>query len=123
MTEEKFDSGALEGLFDLARTEKHVPSSDLIVRVLADADTEQAVCRVTSSKPSEARESRLAVVFRAIGGWPAIAGMATATVAGIWIGLSPPATLEDISSSILTGETDAYLSELLPGFDDFVAEG
>jgi hypothetical protein len=40
-------------------------------------------------------------LFDMLGGWPAVSGLAAATVAGIWVGVAPPASVESITASFL----------------------
>ena len=39
--------------------------------------------------------AQLRGVIAAIGGWPALGGLATASAAGLWIGLAPPSFIPD----------------------------
>ncbi|MEE2632667.1 MAG: hypothetical protein VX953_04125 [Pseudomonadota bacterium] len=39
--------------------------------------------------------AQLRGVIAAIGGWPAVGGLATASAAGLWIGLAPPSFIPD----------------------------
>lgn len=54
----------------------------LEVRIMADA---QAVADAATPPPSI-----WATIGALIGGWPAAAGLATAGVAGVWLGITPP---------------------------------
>ena len=88
----------LDGLADGAP----VASSDLMARVLADATAVQATFGAADVAEAPARAlSVWAQIGAALGGWPAISGLATATVAGVWIGVSPPAQLSTQVSPLL----------------------
>ena len=73
------------------------------------------------------RPGRLAQFFALLGGWPAVAGLATATVAGLWIGTTSPDMLyaqtglfESASSS---EASDLYLVDAFSAFDALPAGG
>lgn len=89
----------LDDLFATARRDAPPMSDNLMAAILQNAsdvqlerDQESAVL----SPPSEAGVVRLWRQFSAaIGGWPALGGLAAASVAGLWIGLAPPSFLPD----------------------------
>ena len=77
------------------------PDDALMARVLADA------ARVQDAPVQAApRPGIWAQISAALGGWPAMSGVALAGVAGLWVGMSPPAAIEDAAASIF-GVTDA----------------
>ncbi|MEO1238372.1 MAG: hypothetical protein AAFW64_01690 [Pseudomonadota bacterium] len=88
----------LETFFEAARATAPTPGADLTARVLADAAAAQPAppVSVRRAKPSW---------FGALGGWPALAGLVTATVAGVSIGVADPAYVGDLAFS---GFGDAY---------------
>ncbi len=104
-TMREFDEadGELDRLFDLARGVAPPVSDDLMARILADANAAVAVPvhppAVASPSPGGWRGW-----VEAIGGWPAMGGLALATVVGVVIGINPPSGLSSITSGIL-GET------------------
>ena len=105
----------LEEAFALARIEAARPvSGAFMARVLADAAGEAV--RPRPAQP-QARSGILRALFAALGGWPAVGGLATAGVAGFWFGLAPPAAVEDLGLWA-TGDLSAAL--LLP--DDYSAD-
>ena len=68
-----------------------------MARVLADAQATQAG---HAPVPQRKQASSYWQDFlRAIGGWPAMAGLATATVAGVWLGVSPPGVLPEATQT------------------------
>jgi hypothetical protein len=90
----------LDDLFAQARDTTPVPSDALMARVITDADAAQP-------RPVAASVTRPGVVARildAIGGWPAVSGLAMATVAGIWVGVAPPASVQDMTAAMMGDE-------------------
>lgn len=107
----------MEAYFDAARSETAAPSAELMARVLSDAHAVQAGLIAPPDKTTMRRPS-LRQAFRALGGWPAVAGLATATVAGVWIGATQPDAMTPYTSFL---QQDAALYQVdLPsgaGFD------
>ena len=87
MTEDHMKNKELDAYFHALKENAAEPSEALLARVLADAETAQP--RTIAPLPAESRPSFWQDFLRAIGGWPALAGLATATVAGVWIGGHP----------------------------------
>lgn len=93
----------LDDLFAQARAVPTPVPAGLIDRVLADAASVQA--SMAPEQEPLAQNIGLWPRFMAmIGGWPAVGGLAAATVAGIWIGVAPPASVEDFTAD-LAGDT------------------
>lgn len=111
MTKDHDDIRTLDDVFRAARDAPMEPSPELLARVLADAEAVGAALRPVRNQAGPPRADRLRDVFRALGGWPAMTGLAAATVAGIWIGLSPPAGLQ----AGLSAPDAAYIVDLAPG--------
>lgn len=108
----------LEGFFEAARRTAPEPSPDLLARVLADAARAQA-------RPQPPRPVRQAVgggtrvprwrqFVDALGGWPAMAGLVSAGVAGLWLGVNPPDALSVLPLSGF-GASDLGLGVMMPG--------
>lgn len=120
---EKFDDDMLDDLFAAARTDSRAtPSPDLLARVLQEAEGLQ----VAEPAPVVTqRRSLWSALVAAVGGWPALSGVAMAGVAGVWIGVAAGTTLmEDTLGLDIYGETaQSYLSDLddIYAFD-FTAE-
>lgn len=125
------DDHELEAFFKAARVETAAPSDALMAAILDDAAMQQARADVTSVPSpdilSVLGEDRRAGGFWAdlrasVGGWPALAGMATATIVGVWIGFAAPTRLEAISGGlVLSGDYSATdetyaLEDLAPGY-------
>ncbi|WP_108482650.1 hypothetical protein [Oceaniglobus ichthyenteri] len=109
----------LETLFAQARQAPPDLPDDLFARILADAETVDQARHKTVAKSGWWRE-----LGTMLGGWPSVAGLATAAVAGVWIGVAQPVGLNDftlIDDSETATEFD--LVDLMPGFDILAAEG
>ena len=104
----------LEHLFSLSRGSETAPSGELMSRILRDAQSVHED-RVAGSSSRSHRRSPVAAILDVIGGWPALAGMASAACIGLWIGVNPPKEMAEIGDSLLISETDAYLAEFLSG--------
>ncbi|WGW05598.1 hypothetical protein [Tropicibacter oceani] len=126
MTERKHDKPmtgpdlGLDAYFDAARADTPLPSGDFMARIEA-----QALAAMPAPVPA-ARTARgpglFAQLKQALGGWPAMAGLAAACAAGLWLGISPPA---GVSSFIGTdaAELDTLGVDPLSGFDLAMMEG
>jgi hypothetical protein len=82
----------LDDLFAQARAETPDPSQALVARVLADADTALLA-------PVQVQTGLFTRMLDMIGGWPAMGGLAAATIAGIWVGVAPPPSVEDFTAA------------------------
>ena len=89
----------LEDLFARAQKTDATPQDDLVARVLADADAVQTGLRSQPSRP--ASPGLWVRMLDVLGGWPAVSGLAAATVAGVWIGVAPPAPVADVTAAFL----------------------
>jgi hypothetical protein len=81
MREDRDGDAVLEALFAEARTRRDRPPAALVARVLADAE---------AARPGGRRLGRFAAIFGALGGWPTAAGLAAASVAGLFLGFAAP---------------------------------
>ncbi len=119
------EDAELDAFFEAARADRAVPSEALMAAILTDAMAQLPQPQKTSQntmKPqaSVAPRSFLKDLIAQIGGWPALAGMATATVAGVWLGMAQPNQLEILSGGvILSGSYSATeatyaLEDLVP---------
>ncbi len=116
------DSLDLELWFSASRKHTPDPSEDLLARVLSDAAMLQpeAPGIVTTAPEPEPRPSIWQQFTNAIGGWSGLAGLGTATVAGLWIGLSAPTTFTGLISGDTTfTEESAFDPTYLSDMDDY----
>ncbi|PRY24911.1 hypothetical protein CLV78_10284 [Aliiruegeria haliotis] len=113
----------LETFFKAARDVDGDPSADLMARVLADAYEEQPAPGPAVTAPAKApRRGWLSGAIEAMGGWPAMTGLAAATMAGVWIGYSPPLALETLSLDVLDSGYGLPLDGTLPAYDLLLAD-
>lgn len=132
------DDLALEAMFEEAREAVMLPSADLLAAIMADADSEIArrvskeAARRAAARPKE-NHPIVAAVVAALGGWRAVAGLATAGIVGLAIGFGAPATVTSLAtggysvsySDNLSAEVSSgnALDDLVPSFYDLAAEG
>jgi hypothetical protein len=86
--------GLLEAHFAAAR--QTTPPEALLARVLADAEAARPVAGGVRAGPGRRLSAPGGAFSRlraALGGWPALAGLAAATMAGLWIGVAAPSAL------------------------------
>jgi hypothetical protein len=110
------DHDDLDDFFGAARRVTPAPSDALMARVLADAMAAQAPVMVRVQRPGW-----LAQLRDALGGWPAVGGLATAGVVGLAVGIAAPAGLGDLTAALLGQPADGYLVDLMPELDFDIA--
>jgi len=123
------DDAALEAFFEAGRARAPEPGPDLMARIMADADAEidaraPIASPVATPAARRARNGFWAALVSGIGGWPAVASMATAAVAGVWLGFASPDQLNSLAGGLLptedaTSEAAYELEDLLPGYSGF----
>lgn len=101
----------LEDLFAAGRDEA-VPDAAFLARIEAAALAHQP-----QRDPTPARAGGFAAILRAIGGWRAAGGLATAAVVGLWIGVNDPGGL------LGNADTDVLFDGLAGGSNPFAADG
>jgi hypothetical protein len=88
------DRADLDNLFAAARGARPALPAHLSAAILADAAAQQPGCQ-----PGEAdrirRPARWRQLLNALGGWPAVGGLAMASATGLWLGLAPPSFVPD----------------------------
>ena len=94
-------------LSDLAATPVAPPDADFMARLIEDARAELPV----GFGAVEARLGWRGLVA-AIGGWPAVSGLAAAGLAGIWIGVAPPQVVDDMIAGLTGGAVSLELTGL-----------
>jgi hypothetical protein len=97
------ETGRLEAAFAKLRGDAPQPSDALLARVLADADAETAVRARAGDAPASRSpwHSRWRALAALLGGVQGIAGLATAALAGLWIGAFPPAPVIALEQALL----------------------
>lgn len=110
------DDKMLDATFGQMRAQDVMPSEGLMDRIMMDADTVLAANITPQPRPTQ---SFGAMILDVIGGWPSFGGLAAATVAGVWIGVSPPDALADVSAGFLgsTVEVPLFDTEIFAGLD------
>lgn len=91
MTKKYDDDFELDSLFEAARNTPQEPSPELLVTIQAQALQVQQSQQ--QNEPTPRSRHRIAEIFESLGGWPSLAGVSTAALAGIWIGMAPPETV------------------------------
>lgn len=110
---EQDDDAMLKDLFAAGQRQAPVPSEAFLERLVVDAEQvqpRQATARRDVSEPLWPR------LLSALGGWQGFGGLATATVAGFWIGYAGLADPDTLSGGLL-GPDEAV--ELLPTTEFF----
>jgi len=125
MTDKQYlDDATLEVLFAEAANVETVPTKALMARIVADADQVADVQDTMRNPPRPiARQNWFAGFLKGIGGWPAVGGLVTATMVGIWVGYAPPAALDGIAYTYLATDTGFDLGDLMPSYEAVIDEG
>lgn len=111
----------------LSDLRSHPPEADarLLARIVDDAQAVQS-SRTSVRAVVPAREPALRRWISALGGSVALAGLGTAAMAGLWIGIAQPASLIDVTdqlSAALGREAALDYVELFPDFTTLQIEG
>lgn len=117
------DDAALDAFFDAGRADAAPVSPRLMERVMADAMAEADARDLYAGARRAPSPGLWARALATIGGWPAAAGLVTATAAGIWIGAAQTDTLGDLAYGLVSGDAVYDYAELMPGLDALEAEG
>ena len=121
------DAG-LEAFFAAGRRESPIPSAALSARVLQGGLAEQQA-RLAAPRPlGRAAGGLVGRMLAAVGGWGAATGLASAALAGLWLGFAPPASVAGWADGVLSvaaGTRNAEVDQvdLLPSFDSYLTEG
>jgi hypothetical protein len=138
--DDMLNDDALGDLFAGAQSNPMLPSDALMSRILEDAHCEQqaqgAGVPNWATAQHETELTRQNPTFRQrllelLGGWSGATGLATATVAGLALGLGAPETVNTLAggswSAGTTAETAEVVSyaidDLVPSFYDLAIEG
>jgi predicted lipid-binding transport protein (Tim44 family) len=109
----------LEGLFSAARGAQAQPSPDLLARVLADAQSVQTTPAPAPARAKAPRGGLWSALVAVFGGSGALAGMATAMVAGLYLGFAQPMG-DGLLATVLGGDTATM--DMMPGIDALLEE-
>lgn len=114
----------LDDLFAVARGTVPQPSAALMARILADAVAEQPRPATRPVPRLVPVRFSLRALIAALGGMGAMAGLATAAVAGVWIGLTPPTVVDDLAATLWTVDEGDQV-DLFPDLEGLIddAEG
>ncbi|TCP41331.1 hypothetical protein [Rhodovulum marinum] len=121
MTDRQMNDTELEALFAAGRAVRATPSAALLARVMDDAMAETGARATPEPRPHGAPRGALAGLVAALGGWPALGGLATAGVVGIWIGYAAPGGLEAVTAAMLGSGYD--VTDMVPSLDTYLTEG
>lgn len=115
----------LDACFEALRAAREEPSPELLARVLADGYAEQDARAAVAPAAPAPRRGWLRNLIDMIGGWPALAGLATATLAGVWIGYNPPAAFDSLTLALLNESYgyDVGLSASILDLDEVQTDG
>ena len=100
------EMNALNDLFAQARAAEPMPDAALLARIMTDAvqtDQDRRPTALALWRPAQAN-GWFAALLANMGGWPAVGGLAMATVTGLWIGVAAPDSLSAMTAA-LWGET------------------
>ncbi len=111
---------ALDALLAEARAVQPTPAPDLTARILADAQAADLARHPPRAARKAPPTGGLRDVLAALGGWPALGGLSAATLAGLWIGIAPPAALDSVVAQLWG---DSVSVSLYPEDDLFGLEG
>ncbi|SIO57292.1 hypothetical protein SAMN05444722_3708 [Rhodovulum sp. ES.010] len=120
MTDRRLTDEDLETLFEAGRAARPAPPDALLARVMDDAITE-AGGRSAGVIGPVPRRGVLAGLVTGLGGWPALGGLATAGVVGLWIGYVAPGGIDTVRAAMLGGGYG--IADMMPSLDGYLAEG
>ena len=111
-------SDPLEAAFAAARAAAAAPApAALLARIEADARAElRPEPAPVPVRPRSAARGRWHDLMQALGGWPGIGGLATASAAGVWLGLAAPAALDALGLPGAAGIDDSAAETFADGY-------
>lgn len=112
--EKELNAEELDTLFAASDSEGVLPSVDLVARILADAEREQAVARA-EQRPWHARLQDM------LGGWRGMSGLAGAVATGLVIGMFPPDMLLLFTEALIGAELSA--ADYVPRLGEVAFDG
>ena len=115
----------LDEILQLAAEDRKQVNGTLMERVLADAYRVQD--DIAAGDPQTAKrslsKSGISALIAAFGGWRPVSGLATAIIAGVWLGYAPPAIFDEFAAGIWSGAAGYELGDFLMSSDSFLVEG
>jgi hypothetical protein len=105
------DMDELDALFAASRSDHVAVDGDLMTRVLADTAAAQPL--VATPRACVSRRDRLTRALQdLLGGWRPLGGMVAAGLAGLWVGIAPPAGIEGLAARMIgTTQSVIFLPE------------
>jgi hypothetical protein len=119
-------NGDLDDLLATARAAAPQPSAALLARIEADGLRLLPRPPARTTRAPRGLRGVLADMVLAVGGLGGAAGLASAMLAGLWVGLAQPQGLGVLTEGLTGGlGSDAALDsvELIPSLDPFATEG
>jgi hypothetical protein len=119
-------NGDLDDLFAAARAAAPPPSGALLAQVEADGLRLLPRPTARATRMPLGLRGVLADMILAVGGLGGAAGLASAMLAGFWIGFAQPQRFGTLTEGLTAGlVSDATLDsvDLIPSLDPFAAEG
>lgn len=115
------DFAELDAFFAAGRGAAPVADAELLARVLADA--ERVRIDITTASRRQADTPSRQRWFALLGGWQGITGLATATVAGLWLGIAMPDAVRGLAAQALPEAAESTTIDLMAApFDMAAAE-
>lgn len=120
----RLDDQELDAVFAAAAQNPPTMSADLFARIVQDAKgvSADAVAATVPATPSEPT-GFFAALIETIGGWRGVAGLATATLAGVWIGVAQPDTITGLTGGYVGDITYFDPGDLIPSIEYQLTEG
>lgn len=120
MNDRQADDDMIEDAFEMLRARRPVPDSGLVARVLRDADTACAATTFGARRPDVSPAAAQAgvdtgrrLLHRHLHwrGLSAAAGLAAATLVGVWIGVAAPQPVRTLEAALRTTPVVLELGE------------
>lgn len=114
------DFPELDAFFAAGRATAPVPDAPLLARVLAGAERESAARHTPERQAPLPRPRRW---LATLGGWRGFAGLATAAVTGLWLGIAMPDAVRSVAAQALPATAENTTIDLMAApFDMAAAE-
>ena len=126
MADKPEELDGLESFFEAARDAAPRPSAALSARILADAAAETARRQTLQAAPVVPARRRGVGFWEALvlglGGRGALAGLAGAMVAGVWLGVAQPAPIASLAQQVAGDATTLDQVDLMPSIDSYLTQ-